>query len=148
MPASLDELQFLEQGGGARFTLKAGGQAVFAGDVELKGGTTTADGNIAFDRTNEDLSVGDGTASQVVHMGAWKTWTPVFTGFSVDPIVNSARYIEIGKLVIVHLNTGNGTSNATTFTMTLPIVAANTSRQHIPLGTVTDAGVSVAGGVF
>ena len=116
------------------------------GDMVLNNATTTVDGAIVFDRTNEDLSIGDGTASQVVHMGAWKTWTPVFTGFSVDPTVNSARYTIVGKMVTVHLNTGNGTSNATTFTITLPVAAANTSKQHCPIAVATDNGTSTTGG--
>ena len=61
----------------------------------------------------------------------WQTWVPTYTGFSADPSTITARYILIGKLCTVHLfAAGAGTSNATTFTVTLPFAAANTSIQY------------------
>lgn len=138
------EIQSIEQGVSVR-TLKlnpSGGNVETGGDLILKSGTTSTDGAIAYDRTNEDLSVGDGSVSQIVHMGEWKTWTPVFTGFSSDPPVNSARYTQIGKLVIARVNMSNGTSNATTFTITLPISADGDVKQFFTLPVVTDNGVA------
>ena len=53
-------------------------------------------------------------------------WTPTFTGFSVAPGSVVARFTRIGKLVNASMTTGTGTSNATFFTVTLPVAAATT----------------------
>jgi len=116
------------------------GGIIVAGDLTLKNGTTIVDGALAFDRTNEDLSIGDGSVSKIIHLGVWKDWTPVFTGFSVNPVVTAAKHIIIGKMVTVRLQTGNGTSNAGTFTVTLPVAAASTGKQFIAIPQVTDNG--------
>ena len=108
--------------------------------LELENTTTTADGRVTFDRTNEDLSIGDGSASQIIHMGAWKTWTPTFGGFSVDPSSVIARYTQVGKAVSVWVSMGNGTSNATTFTMTLPLAADSAGRRYHALAQVVNNG--------
>lgn len=65
----------------------------------------------------------------VQSVGQWQDWTPVFTGFSVDP-PGSGRYSLVGKICHVYWTpSAAGTSNATTFTMTLPFAAANTVSQ-------------------
>jgi len=76
-------------------------------------------------------------------MGAWKTWTPTFTGFSVNPPSVTARYTQIGKLVIAFVAMGNGTSNASTFTLTLPVAAANTVKQQFPAAVQTNNGAAL-----
>ena len=65
-------------------------------------------------------------------LGAWGTWTPVFTGFSTDPTF-TARYTQTGKTVIAFVDMTGGISNATTFTMTLPVAAKTgaVQRAHI-----------------
>lgn len=62
----------------------------------------------------------------VVHQltGAWTTWTPVWTGFSADPTVSSARYRRIGKVCHAVLHITAGTSNTTAMTVTLPVAAS------------------------
>lgn len=55
----------------------------------------------------------------------YTTWTPTYTGFSVDPSGGTANYTLIGKMCTIHLQPGAGTSNATGFTLTLPFAAAN-----------------------
>lgn len=73
--------------------------------------------------------------------GVWQTWTPVFTGFSVDP-VGTARYTIIGKTCFAYfIPTSDGTSNSTSFTMTLPVayagsVGAVTLQQVMNNGTL------------
>lgn len=96
-------------------------QAITTPTLILANTSPTADGSVGFDRTGEDLQIGDGSASQIVHMGVWTAWVPTFTGFSADPANGVYYYTQIGKLVIctVAMPT-NGTSNATTFTMTAP----------------------------
>lgn len=53
------------------------------------------------------------------------TWTPVFTGFSADPTVTEAIYTKIGNIVTASLKLTSGTSNATSFTLTLPFNGSN-----------------------
>jgi hypothetical protein len=75
--------------------------------------------------------------------GAWTAWTPSFTGFSINPTV-VARYVQIGKTVTVQVYTsGVGTSNATTFTITLPIAAANIGTIAQGIGAGVDAGAPI-----
>lgn len=99
-----------------RLTLDSSGNFIMpstGGYVQIPDGTTTTDGALKFDRTNEDLSIGDGSASQIVHMGAWKTWTPTVTQ-STTPTFTTTRalYTQVGKTVIAHctLQFDGGTS--------------------------------------
>lgn len=108
----------------------------------LQDAATTRDRGLTFDAANEDFIVGDGTAAQRIHMAVWKTWTIVFGGFSADPVPTAERYTQVGKLVTAHIAMGNGTSDATTFTITLPIAAANTVVQDIPIAVVVDNGTT------
>lgn len=58
----------------------------------------------------------------------WASWTPTWGGFSADPAGNSI-WCRIGNVVFCYFNsTANGTSNATTLTMTLPVAPVNGSR--------------------
>lgn len=60
-----------------------------------------------------------------------QSWTPTFTGFSVDPTIAHARYTTIGKTCTIWLRATGGTSNATTFTFTLPFtVSANITTDN------------------
>lgn len=56
--------------------------------------------------------------------GQYQTWVPTFTGFSADPTVSNARYSINGKQCHCYVFFTSGTSNASTFTMTLPAVCA------------------------
>lgn len=56
-------------------------------------------------------------------IGKWYDYVPTYTGFSVDPILVSARYTLNGKLCTVRWRHSTGTSNATTLTITLPFAA-------------------------
>ena len=57
--------------------------------------------------------------------GIWKTYTPASqTGWTALPSGNY-RYTAIGKLVILHIAMGGGTSNADTAKIALPFTAAN-----------------------
>lgn len=74
--------------------------------------------------------------------GGWKSWAPGWTGFSVNPTLNFARYLQVGMIVFfTYAESVLGTSNATTFTITgLPIVAATTN--NIQPCRVTDNGTA------
>lgn len=128
----------------AKLEINGGNVEISTGSLILDDGTNTTDGGLKFDRTNEDLSIGDGSASQIVHMGAWKTYTPTFTGFSADPTV-FARYTVVGKLCVVSIATSaSGTSNATSFTITLPFNAKTLSggNFNITIAVITNSGTT------
>lgn len=55
--------------------------------------------------------------------GVWQPWTTTFSGFSVAPSITHSSWMQIGKTVYLTQQTGNGTSNATTFTLTAPLKA-------------------------
>jgi hypothetical protein len=57
---------------------------------------------------------------------AFTTYTPTLTGFSATT-VNSGRYLQIGKLVLLYVDI-NGTSSTTGFTFTLPVAAKGTDN--------------------
>lgn len=69
--------------------------------------------------TNAKLST---TAAEIG--GAWTSFTPTFTGFSVAPAATGTRWIQIGKLIVVSYSCLGGTSNTTALTASLPIVAS------------------------
>lgn len=57
--------------------------------------------------------------------GAWQTWIPTHTGFSADPSGGIYKYRYVGDEIEIEIVEPNdGTSNASTFTMTLPVTAA------------------------
>lgn len=59
----------------------------------------------------------------------WFTYSPIWTGFSSAPPINNAIFCIIGRLMPVIVNcAGNGTSNLTTLTVTLPLTPAHVLR--------------------
>jgi hypothetical protein len=76
-----------------------------------QGGVITPSGGINF-------SGSDGA-------GAWTAWTPTITGFSSDPADGVYVYTKVGKTCTLCIRQPtSGTSNATTFTISLPFTAA------------------------
>ena len=66
----------------------------------------------------------------VQSIGKYTTYTPTYSGCSVDPTVAEARYTLNGKMCTVTIrNSAVGTSNATSKTITLPFAAADTGTQ-------------------
>lgn len=83
--------------------------------------------------------------SGVVEGAISGTWVPSWTGFLTDPSTVTAVYTLVGKLCFFTLNTGvNGTSNSTSFTVTLPFPARSGSRQRVAC-TVTNNGTQNTG---
>lgn len=72
----------------------------------------------------------------------WVTqpWVPTITGFSANPTGGVYQYCQIGKLVILFITQPNvGTSNATTFSISLPVNARTlTNAQWSGYGQVMD----------
>ena len=58
----------------------------------------------------------------------WFNHIPVLTGFSADPTNIKTRFNIHGSMCsLIHFEDVNGTSNATTFTVSLPVAAASTA---------------------
>ncbi len=72
-----------------------------------------------------------------------------FTGFSANPTGVVARYKKIGKTCFFNISMSNGTSNATTFTITgLPFTSATGFTQYIPAAGGANNGAVITGNVF
>ena len=56
----------------------------------------------------------------------WLVWLPTYTGFSTAP-TGTGNYMIDGKKLTISLNSGDGTSNATTFTYSVPLDAETTT---------------------
>lgn len=118
----------------------------------LANSVPTADGGIGFDRTNEDLAVGDGAAGQLVHMGAWKTWVPSWTNVTIGSATVVASYCQIGKLVKCRLSVvwAADTSASGSFIFSLPVTSISYPATAVTnvLGNcfILDAGTGAFGG--
>ena len=80
--------------------------------------------------------------------GGWLTgsFVPVFTGFSVDPSTPVIRWTISGNLVCLFLDFSNGTSNATTFTITnLPVNLRPDEFHVLYLGLAVDNAANIDG---
>lgn len=63
--------------------------------------------------------------------GVWTTWSPTLTGFSADPTSSVYRYKKIGRTVHLVIRQGSaGTSNSTSFTISLPFTAATIANMQ------------------
>ena len=110
---------------------------------------------------NSDYTVANAAITEVAYSYAespfgWPVYfnfVPTFTGFSADPATTVYRYKpSSGSMQIDIRQTANGTSNATTFTMTLPVTAATvTNMVWISANaSIVDnsAGVTTPGSIF
>lgn len=106
--------------------------------LELANTSPTADGGIGFDRTNENLQIGDGTNSQKVHMGVWTTFTPSVASWTVGNGSVSGAYTIIGKTCSFWALLTAGTTSAITgaMTLTLPVTARVSMGNIIIIGNV------------
>lgn len=87
----------------------------------------------------------DGTGWIVINeVGSWIPYTTTWGGFDVDPTIVRSDYFRVGKLcrarIIIN---GSGDSGTTTFTVTLPFIAAEVS--YSTTTRVTNGGVNQAG---
>ena len=72
------------------------------------------------------------------------TWAVTYTGFSANPTSVTARYQLWGKICFCTITSTAGTSNAATFTITLPFAAQNTEI-HASANRVTNNGLTQIG---
>ena len=101
--------------------LPADGETIDAADVNTDMQGLIDEFNGAVD--NDNIAANAEIDISKINLGgggsAWATWTPTVVGFSGTPTV-VARYKKIGKTVFCRLRV-DGTSNATSFTVTLPL---------------------------
>lgn len=71
------------------------------------------------------------------------SWTPVFTGFSVNPGSVVAKYVRIEQLCICFVQMGTGTSNSALFKLTLPFYAQSLGYTWRALTINVDNGAGV-----
>lgn len=92
--------------------------------------STSVNFNAGSDYTVANAAITDFSTSDEVNPLGFPTWfnyTPTLTGFSANPSYY-ARFRMVGAMIHVRFNcTGNGTSNATTFAVTVPITATGSS---------------------
>lgn len=118
---------------GAKTIVKGTSTALVSGDIPA--GTTLL---LAYDGTNFVI-----VGSQLVNQ--FFDWSPTYEGFSTPPSGGVNRYCLMDKLCnFMIMPTTNGTSNATTFTVTLPFVSRN--LQVIPVSFTIDNGGAVLSG--
>ena len=66
----------------------------------------------------------------------WFNYTPTWSGFSSNPTSVVSRFNVVNRLVTVEISSGGGgTSNSTSFSLTLPVAAA----QHINVAGLVDS---------
>ena len=79
----------------------------------------------------------------------WFNYAPTWDGFSSAPTVANAVFTITGRMVTVVVNcSGNGTSNATTLTCTLPITAAYVGRGVAGYAVNNGSALTVAGRIY
>lgn len=75
---------------------------------------------------------------QITGLGAWSTWTPVFsgTGWTFTTVTNYSYYTRVGRIVICRLQVALTTIVAGTgrIMFTLPVTAAANATSNTPWG--------------
>jgi len=98
-------------------------------------------GNIVAGLTYEVLFLGAVYILLNPTVGAWVTWSPTLTGFSVDPASFSYTYSKQGRFCTIQVYQGGaGTSNSTAFQISLPFAAAAGRNWEAPLAQGFDNG--------
>jgi len=74
----------------------------------------------------------------------WFAYTPTFTGFSSSPTAGYARFKVVGRMCFYGIHYNDGTSNATTFAVTLPINSGVTGGAYQVVGPVKNNGTQAS----
>lgn len=118
--------------------------------LELPNTSPTGDGFIGFDRTGEDLQIGDGTNSQVIHVGAYTSYAPTLTNVTVGNGTLSSKYTVVGKQVHYYgfFTLGSTSSITGIIGVALPVTAISQAI-GISAARLLETGVnSVMGQIF
>jgi hypothetical protein len=80
-----------------------------------------------------------------IYESDWSTWQPTYTGFSANPSGTYRYKIVHDRIMFIYRDTVNGTSNATSYTGTLPFTnVTDTSFTPVSNYSVVDNGSSQA----
>lgn len=102
------------------------------------------DANISSSAAIAPTKIAGGNAGM---FGVWTSYSASYTGFSASPTSVNV-YSLMGKMCTVMVYpTGNGTSNANTFTITLPFTSTNAHGTFITYGYTKFVNNSGTGGV-
>lgn len=116
-------------------------------DPTFGGGNTTVTISGGIDYTFANAAVSSNfhsyAASPQGYPG-WFNWTPGYTGFSANPTLREAKFAVVGRAAnVAYADNGNGTSNATGFTITGCPVAPNAGVSFTSFQcTVVDSGTT------
>ena len=88
---------------------------------------TTVDARLGVGANNTLLIADSAEATGIKWAGAWTTWTPTFTNFTLGNGTVTARYQQVGKTVnfSIIVTLGSTSSMGTTPYFTLPVTAAS-----------------------
>jgi hypothetical protein len=140
-----DRTAVFSKGTRLRFTQTTVKYAVVIGSSHAAG-TTTVTIAVNNDYTIANAAITVTSYSYVVNptgYPGWYAFTPTYTGFSANPSAGSARYNIMGTMIVFEHLQNTGTSNATGFTVTMPVTARDTNS-HV-VGRVYNSGVFAAG---
>lgn len=119
--------------------------------IDAKGDLIVGTGNDTFGRlavgANDLLiAAASGETTGLKYTGGWTTYTPTWTNLTVGNGTVTARYCQIGKLVIgyVQIVLGSTSSVGTGPYFTLPVTGASVTGTNIQIGNMylEDAGVA------
>lgn len=126
---SVDATGYLQPGDKVTLVQSATTKYFTVTAVSFAAAVTTVTVSVSADYT---LAVGVGTSTRYTHtenpvgFPDWFNFTTTFGGFSAAPTPATIRYKVVGRQVFVRIySTAAGTSNANTFTFTVPITSKN-----------------------
>lgn len=120
------------------------GNGTTVGGVNIKSGALVTNNSVV----TANIADANVTAPKMNNSGTWNSswatasWSPTITGFSSSPANGIYMYTQTGKIVDLFITQPtNGTSNATTFTLTLPVTARTiAAAQWVGYGQIVDNG--------
>lgn len=105
---------------GCKLRWKQGGAFKYAYALSVAGTTVTIAGDAIANAAITDMAIS--YSANPSGFPDWFTWVPTLAGFSADPAGATYQYRVEGRMVYFIIEQpSNGTSNATTFTISLPI---------------------------